>query len=61
LEATFVTITNLYTTPPSRLPAVHPASATNYPPADILLVAADNGLAGNLIPIAAARNCTVGG
>jgi len=61
IGSTFVTITNLYTdtTISNARPVIQPVQRVIRQP-DILFVAADNGLAGGLIPITAARTSTAG-
>src|SRR5438445_4266577 len=61
IGSTFVTITNLYTdtTISNARPVIQPVQRVIRQP-DILFVAADNGTAGGLIPITAARTGTTG-
>jgi hypothetical protein len=61
IGSTFVTITNLYTdtTISNARPVIQPVQRLIRQP-DILFVAADNGTAGGLIPITAARTGTTG-
>jgi hypothetical protein len=61
IGSTFVTITNLYTDTiiSNARPVIQPVRRLVGQP-DILFVAADNGTAGGLIPITAARTSTAG-